>query len=384
MKLRLQIATGDNGSTTLEHAGPLVRIGRDPECELSLQGETGRAVSRIHAQIELTPAGAVLTDAGSSNGTLLNDSLIKKPRQVRPGDRIQLGHTGAMLQVLEIELPSAPAPVPPSRTRAPPPGRRRRPPAGAARVHSGPVARLPDQAAAGRRPGPGGCPCRPGCAVGSGQPAPTRREPANQPEPLQSWNQTAGAAESAGAHSSRGPSGGPLRLPAAAGAPACCCSAPETPIRGRCSGRKAPCCPSQTLVSLPGYRSLVALGREALRGQGGSARGAWTDSGVHLGLWGNLPEFAGFPPLLESVVMINLPAADVDLDLILERGRDPHRQPQGRRGGSGSPSLSPRGLGPDPAERQERGFCRIVGPALPVDARPPCKSCAWACSPKGR
>jgi len=59
-----------------------------------------------------------------------------------------------------------------------------------------------------------------------------------------------------------------------------------------------------TLVSLPGYRSAVAL-----------------DTGVVLTLWGNLPEFSGFPPLLESVVMLNTPAAGFDLDLTLDRGR---------------------------------------------------------------
>jgi hypothetical protein len=59
-----------------------------------------------------------------------------------------------------------------------------------------------------------------------------------------------------------------------------------------------------TLVSLPGYRSTLAL-----------------DSGVKLTLWGNLPEFSAFPPVLECAVMLNLPAAGADLDLTLERGR---------------------------------------------------------------
>jgi hypothetical protein len=58
------------------------------------------------------------------------------------------------------------------------------------------------------------------------------------------------------------------------------------------------------LLSLPGYRSTLAL-----------------DAGVQLTLWGNLPEFSAFPPLLETAVMLNTPAAGVDCDLTLERGR---------------------------------------------------------------
>src|SRR5207245_7795713 len=57
------------------------------------------------------------------------------------------------------------------------------------------------------------------------------------------------------------------------------------------------------LVSLPGYRSELRL-----------------DSGVHLALWGNLPEFSRFPPVLESGVVLH-GNRDVDLDFTLDRGR---------------------------------------------------------------
>jgi hypothetical protein len=61
---------------------------------------------------------------------------------------------------------------------------------------------------------------------------------------------------------------------------------------------------AQTLVSLPGYRSLIDL-----------------DSKVYLVLWGNLPEFSATSPVLESVVMLHAPAAGTDLDFTLDRGR---------------------------------------------------------------
>jgi hypothetical protein len=57
------------------------------------------------------------------------------------------------------------------------------------------------------------------------------------------------------------------------------------------------------LLSLPGYRSELRL-----------------DSGVHLLLWGNLPEFSRFPPVLESAVVLHVDR-DVDLDFTLDRGR---------------------------------------------------------------
>jgi hypothetical protein len=63
---------------------------------------------------------------------------------------------------------------------------------------------------------------------------------------------------------------------------------------------------SHTLLCLPGYRAHLQL-----------------DSGVQLTLWGNVPEFCTVPPLLlESAVALKAAdSADVDLDLVLVRGR---------------------------------------------------------------
>lgn len=58
------------------------------------------------------------------------------------------------------------------------------------------------------------------------------------------------------------------------------------------------------LMSLPGYRSKVEL-----------------DSGIHLTLWGNVPEFSSFPPVLESSVMLHSPPPGVDLEFTLDHGR---------------------------------------------------------------
>lgn len=52
-----------------------------------------RTLSRVHARLDQTPGGLVLTDLGSRNGTQLNGSRIGDPVTVRPGDRIVFGET---------------------------------------------------------------------------------------------------------------------------------------------------------------------------------------------------------------------------------------------------------------------------------------------------
>src|SRR5258708_11552758 len=122
MRIRLAIAAGAGVRTTFEHAGPVIRIGRDPDCDLSLQGEAADNVSRQHARIELTAGGAALTDVGSRNGTLLNDEVVKGSAPLRVGDRIQMGHTGATLPVLDLDLDPRPtAQLPPSNPPPRPP-----------------------------------------------------------------------------------------------------------------------------------------------------------------------------------------------------------------------------------------------------------------------
>ncbi|HZU34936.1 MAG TPA: FHA domain-containing protein, partial [Gemmataceae bacterium] len=114
MKVRLSIGNGSGEPEIFEHAGPLVRIGRDESCELTLESAGGSAVSRQHAQVVLGSKGATLADAGSSNGTLLNGTVIDRATPLHVGDRIQLGYTGPSLTVLELDLTPGAAVEPPS------------------------------------------------------------------------------------------------------------------------------------------------------------------------------------------------------------------------------------------------------------------------------
>ena len=63
-------------------------IGRDPSANLQLDHPT---VSRLHAEVRPSPAGPLLRDLGSSNGTFLNGELITGPRPLAPRDVVQIG-----------------------------------------------------------------------------------------------------------------------------------------------------------------------------------------------------------------------------------------------------------------------------------------------------
>lgn len=66
---------------------PLTRLGRHPESEISLDDIT---VSRRHVDVERTAEGYVATDAGSLNGTYVNQERIDKIL-LRHGDELQVG-----------------------------------------------------------------------------------------------------------------------------------------------------------------------------------------------------------------------------------------------------------------------------------------------------
>lgn len=72
----------------LDPNDPQITIGRSG-CDVILDNPQ---VSRFHAQIDRAPGGgAVLRDAGSTNGTFVNGQRISGPVALKPGDVIQIG-----------------------------------------------------------------------------------------------------------------------------------------------------------------------------------------------------------------------------------------------------------------------------------------------------
>lgn len=82
--------------------GPVVTIGRDPNCTVSL-GDL--SVSRVHAQVMIQPGGAYLTDLQSSNGTFYNGQPLTRPQALKPGDVIVFGAVEMRCELARIDDP---------------------------------------------------------------------------------------------------------------------------------------------------------------------------------------------------------------------------------------------------------------------------------------
>ncbi len=311
MKVRLKITSPAGDTTTFEHAGPAVRIGRDAQCELRLEGGNSVSVSREHARIDLAGGRAVVADLGSSNGTLLNDTKITGPRPLRAGDRIQLGYTGPTITVLDLDLAE---PVLVAQPVAARPASRAAGPLVAAAGVFGVAAMVLLVLVLRQRPAPAEDTA---ATTAAPAPAPLPSPVKPLPPPIPPVQPTP-PATIAKADNKK-----PEATPKPEAAPE---DDPEVPVgtyvslkemgpsvllerRGEASPwarlrPEADVVSTRALLCLPGYRAHVSAKR-----------------GVDLTLWGNVPEFCSVPPtLLESVVMLNA-SEDVDLDFYLVRGR---------------------------------------------------------------
>jgi predicted component of type VI protein secretion system len=85
---RLVVHTGPNPGTLFELTRDVATVGRDVTNEIVLGDPE---VSRQHARLTRTPAGYVLEDLGSTNGTYVNGERLAAPRVLTPGDSIGLG-----------------------------------------------------------------------------------------------------------------------------------------------------------------------------------------------------------------------------------------------------------------------------------------------------
>jgi DNA-binding winged helix-turn-helix (wHTH) protein len=63
-------------------------LGRDPDVAAWMDSPT---VSRRHANIRISPEGAVVEDLGSHNGTFVRGERVTAPVPLRDGDEIRLG-----------------------------------------------------------------------------------------------------------------------------------------------------------------------------------------------------------------------------------------------------------------------------------------------------
>lgn len=83
----LIVRSGAQTGTRFPLDNEVTRLGRHPDSEISLDDIT---VSRRHAEIVRTDDGYVVTDAGSLNGTYVNQERIERT-SIRHGDELQIG-----------------------------------------------------------------------------------------------------------------------------------------------------------------------------------------------------------------------------------------------------------------------------------------------------
>ena len=80
---------------TIELSAPTV-VGRDAQSGIRLDRD--EFASGQHARIEPRPNGAWVDDLGSTNGTFVNGSKLKKGRVAKVGDVIKIGATELQVQ----------------------------------------------------------------------------------------------------------------------------------------------------------------------------------------------------------------------------------------------------------------------------------------------
>jgi ABC-type multidrug transport system ATPase subunit len=101
--MQLRIISPEGQTTNRAVSARVVRLGRDPACEVAFDAAVYPKVSGEHARIERTAARLVLTPRSQSNKTLLNDQPIEQPIALKVGDRIRLGFTGPTIEILSLD-----------------------------------------------------------------------------------------------------------------------------------------------------------------------------------------------------------------------------------------------------------------------------------------
>lgn len=92
--------TGSKRGTTDAFVQLPLRIGRSESCQLQFDPDLDLKVSAEHAEIRVTPAGAlVIEDLDSTNGVLLNGEKLEGPTPLPQRATLEIGGGGPRLQV---------------------------------------------------------------------------------------------------------------------------------------------------------------------------------------------------------------------------------------------------------------------------------------------
>jgi hypothetical protein len=88
--IKIGMIAADGQETILAFTQAEIFIGREVECELTIDDS---AVSARHARLSFHHGHWWAEDAGSRNGTVLNDALLSVPTIITNGDTITCGNT---------------------------------------------------------------------------------------------------------------------------------------------------------------------------------------------------------------------------------------------------------------------------------------------------
>lgn len=104
--MRLRIIAPDGRLSEVVVVAALVRLGRDPACEVHFDPDACPMVSGRHARLERTANACTLTPLSQTNKTLLNDESVQGTVAIKPGDRIRLGVTGPTIEIVSLQPPA--------------------------------------------------------------------------------------------------------------------------------------------------------------------------------------------------------------------------------------------------------------------------------------
>jgi len=113
VKFRFQFLSGARAGQQVDVAGPMARLGRDPQNEVACDPQRDDKVSTFHAQLLLTDKGELLlSDLGSSNGTFVDGKPLSAPIPIATGAIVSLGGAEDGIRIQLTVLPDDPAPAP--------------------------------------------------------------------------------------------------------------------------------------------------------------------------------------------------------------------------------------------------------------------------------
>ncbi|HJZ55922.1 MAG TPA: FHA domain-containing protein [Gemmataceae bacterium] len=110
MKVSLVVASGVHQGKVIPIIGSQFLIGRDPECHLR---PASQAVSKKHCGVLIRDGKVYLQDFGSTNGTVLNDGIVKgEERVLSNNDSVKVGPLDFTVRIELLAAPPDGTPLP--------------------------------------------------------------------------------------------------------------------------------------------------------------------------------------------------------------------------------------------------------------------------------